>query len=210
MDSSNLPRNTRVKIILVARPLFTPVAQNLSRCELGVFTSRTCVHSHSIIGRFFIQISPRLPMCLCEWWASTLKYSTTVSFHIRTYLTFKNIVPFHSTLTYFIFSSWNSVFECHNLLLALSVFEWMDKVCVYLWMARWIYRNIRSVCYVNSKKIMKILENFKTKETESGNWHPMQNSNHPNFEWNWRTFTKIWYIPQDQCICFCLKNMKNP
>jgi hypothetical protein len=42
-DSPNLPRVTRVKITLVARPLRTPVAQNLCRCEYGVFTCRTCV-----------------------------------------------------------------------------------------------------------------------------------------------------------------------
>jgi hypothetical protein len=31
IDSPNLPRDTRVKITLVARPLLTPVAQKLCR-----------------------------------------------------------------------------------------------------------------------------------------------------------------------------------
>jgi hypothetical protein len=39
-DSPNHPRDTRIKVTLVARPLLTPVAQNLCRCEHGVFTSR--------------------------------------------------------------------------------------------------------------------------------------------------------------------------
>jgi hypothetical protein len=42
--SPNLPRETRVKVTLVARPLLTSVAQKLCRCEHGVFTGRTCVH----------------------------------------------------------------------------------------------------------------------------------------------------------------------
>jgi hypothetical protein len=46
MDSPNLLRDTRVKVTLVARPLLTPVAQKLCRCE-HVLTSRTCVHSRT-------------------------------------------------------------------------------------------------------------------------------------------------------------------
>jgi hypothetical protein len=34
---SQPPRDTRVKVTLVTRPLLTPVAQNLRRCEHGVF-----------------------------------------------------------------------------------------------------------------------------------------------------------------------------
>jgi hypothetical protein len=34
------PSDTRVKVTLVARPLLTPVAQKLCRCEHGVFMSR--------------------------------------------------------------------------------------------------------------------------------------------------------------------------
>jgi hypothetical protein len=41
--SPNLPRDTRVKVTLVTRPLLTPVARKLCRCEYYVFTSRTCV-----------------------------------------------------------------------------------------------------------------------------------------------------------------------
>jgi hypothetical protein len=44
MDSSNLPGDTLVKVTLVARPLLTPVAQKLCRCEYGVFmTTSFCV-----------------------------------------------------------------------------------------------------------------------------------------------------------------------
>jgi hypothetical protein len=42
-DFPNLPRNTRVKVILITRPLLTTVAQQLCTCERGVFTSRMCV-----------------------------------------------------------------------------------------------------------------------------------------------------------------------
>jgi hypothetical protein len=44
-----LPCDTRVKVTVVARPLFTPVAQKLCRCEHGVFTIRTCVHSRTLL-----------------------------------------------------------------------------------------------------------------------------------------------------------------
>jgi hypothetical protein len=47
VDSPNLPRYTRVKVTLVARPLLTPVAQTLCRYEYGLFTSNTCVHFES-------------------------------------------------------------------------------------------------------------------------------------------------------------------
>jgi hypothetical protein len=36
IDSPSLPRDTRVKITLVARPLLMPVAQKLFRCESDV------------------------------------------------------------------------------------------------------------------------------------------------------------------------------
>jgi hypothetical protein len=38
INSTNLPRDARV--IFVARPLLTPVAQKLCSCKYGVFTSR--------------------------------------------------------------------------------------------------------------------------------------------------------------------------
>jgi hypothetical protein len=34
-DSPGLPRNNRVKVTIVARPLFMPVALDLYRCEYG-------------------------------------------------------------------------------------------------------------------------------------------------------------------------------
>jgi hypothetical protein len=46
---SNLPRDTQVWVTLVARPLLTPVAQKLYKCEHGVFTSKTCVHSRTLL-----------------------------------------------------------------------------------------------------------------------------------------------------------------
>jgi hypothetical protein len=49
-DYLNLPHDTRVKIILVARPLFTPLAQTLlCRYEHGVLMNKTCVHSQAIL-----------------------------------------------------------------------------------------------------------------------------------------------------------------
>jgi hypothetical protein len=55
-------RETRakVKVILVARPLLTPVAQKLCRCKHGVFTSRTCVHT---------RISVRIGIFWCCSWS---------------------------------------------------------------------------------------------------------------------------------------------
>jgi hypothetical protein len=44
---------------LVSRPLLTPVAQKLYRCELGLFASRTCDHSRTL---FRIEI-----VCCCSW-----------------------------------------------------------------------------------------------------------------------------------------------
>jgi hypothetical protein len=38
--SPNLFRNTRVVVILAARPLLKPEAQNLCRCEYGVYASK--------------------------------------------------------------------------------------------------------------------------------------------------------------------------
>jgi hypothetical protein len=46
---SQPPRDTRVKATLVARPLLTPSAQKLCRCLHYVFTSRTCVHSRTLL-----------------------------------------------------------------------------------------------------------------------------------------------------------------
>jgi hypothetical protein len=40
---------TWVKIAHVTRPLFTPVAKKLGRCKHRVFTSRTCVHSGTLL-----------------------------------------------------------------------------------------------------------------------------------------------------------------
>jgi hypothetical protein len=48
-QTSQHPRDTRVKVIIVARPLLTPVAQNLYRCEHGVLRSRTYVHSRTLL-----------------------------------------------------------------------------------------------------------------------------------------------------------------
>jgi hypothetical protein len=50
IHSPNLPRDTQVKVTLVDRPLFTTVAQKLYRCEHGVFTSRMCVHSRTLLS----------------------------------------------------------------------------------------------------------------------------------------------------------------
>jgi hypothetical protein len=47
--SPKLPRDTRVKVSLVARPLLTPVARKLCRYEHGVFISRTRVHSRTLL-----------------------------------------------------------------------------------------------------------------------------------------------------------------
>jgi hypothetical protein len=44
-DSPNLYIHARIKVTLVARPLFMPVAQKLCRCEHGLLASRMCVHS---------------------------------------------------------------------------------------------------------------------------------------------------------------------
>jgi hypothetical protein len=56
IDSTNLHRETRVKVILVARPLLTPVAQSLCRGE----HSRTSLYSLSNI--ISIEI-----FCCCSW-----------------------------------------------------------------------------------------------------------------------------------------------
>jgi hypothetical protein len=53
------PRDTRVKVTLFPRPLLKPVTQKLCRCEHGVFTSRTCVHSRTLLR---IEI-----VCCCLW-----------------------------------------------------------------------------------------------------------------------------------------------
>jgi hypothetical protein len=45
----NLPHHAVIRVILVARPLLTTVARKLCRCERGIFKSRTCVHSRTII-----------------------------------------------------------------------------------------------------------------------------------------------------------------
>jgi hypothetical protein len=43
------PPDTRVKVTLVARPPLTSVVQKLYKCEHGVFTSRTCFHSRTLL-----------------------------------------------------------------------------------------------------------------------------------------------------------------
>jgi hypothetical protein len=45
--SPDLPRDTQVN--LDARALLKPVAQELCKCEHGVFTSRTCVRSPTLL-----------------------------------------------------------------------------------------------------------------------------------------------------------------
>jgi hypothetical protein len=67
-----LSRDTGVKVTPVARPLITPVAQKLSMCERGVFTSRICVHSRSLL----------LVMKHCvsvSWQGSTEKGNSTLT-----------------------------------------------------------------------------------------------------------------------------------
>jgi hypothetical protein len=54
IDSSNLRRGVRVKVTLVARLLLTPVEQKLCRRERGIFTSRMCVHSRTLLRRMEI------------------------------------------------------------------------------------------------------------------------------------------------------------
>jgi hypothetical protein len=44
------PVTLEKKITLVARPLITPVAQKLCRCEYGVFTNRTSVHYRTLLA----------------------------------------------------------------------------------------------------------------------------------------------------------------
>jgi hypothetical protein len=57
----NLPRDTRVKVTLVARPLFVPSAQEQYKCKRDVFTSRMCVHSQTLLLHFEIG-----SCCSCE------------------------------------------------------------------------------------------------------------------------------------------------
>jgi hypothetical protein len=49
IDSARLSRDTRIKVTLVARPLLLPFAQKLCRCEHDAFSSRTCVHSWTLL-----------------------------------------------------------------------------------------------------------------------------------------------------------------
>jgi hypothetical protein len=49
IDSSSLPCDTRVKVTSVARPLLTPVAQTLYKCEHGVAVHEQNVCSFSNI-----------------------------------------------------------------------------------------------------------------------------------------------------------------
>jgi hypothetical protein len=62
MDSSNLPHDTRVIVTLVARLLLSPVAQKLCRCEQDAFTSRTDVHSRTLLGPQSVY------SCSCSIW----------------------------------------------------------------------------------------------------------------------------------------------
>jgi hypothetical protein len=57
IDPPYIPCDTRLKVNVVARPLLTPVAQKLCRCEHGVFTSITCVHSRTL---------PRIEAVCCQ------------------------------------------------------------------------------------------------------------------------------------------------
>jgi hypothetical protein len=49
IDSLNLPRDTRVKVMLVARPLLTPGVRKLCRWEYEVFTRGTCVRFRTLL-----------------------------------------------------------------------------------------------------------------------------------------------------------------
>jgi hypothetical protein len=49
--SPNPSRDTQVKVTLVARPLLSIVAQELCRCEHGVFTNRTSIHSRTLLNQ---------------------------------------------------------------------------------------------------------------------------------------------------------------
>jgi hypothetical protein len=44
IDSSNLTRDTPVKVTLVTRPMLIPAAQKLCSCEHVVFINRTYVY----------------------------------------------------------------------------------------------------------------------------------------------------------------------
>lgn len=56
IDSNNLPRDTQVKVILVAGPLLKPVTQKLCRCKHSFYTSRKFVYCRKLIcvGIFFV------------------------------------------------------------------------------------------------------------------------------------------------------------
>jgi hypothetical protein len=86
-DFPNLPPATQVNVTLVARPLLTPVAQKLCRCEHGVFMSRTYVYSvHPIqmICGAWRRSKTTLIFC-CQHWrrntsGSRIKYITKGGF----------------------------------------------------------------------------------------------------------------------------------
>jgi hypothetical protein len=46
---SQPPQQHSSHVSLVARPLLTPVAQELYRCERGIVTCRTCAHSRTVL-----------------------------------------------------------------------------------------------------------------------------------------------------------------
>jgi hypothetical protein len=48
--SSEFRRDTQLKVTVVDRPVLTPVAEKLWTCEHGVFASRMCFHSRTLLA----------------------------------------------------------------------------------------------------------------------------------------------------------------
>jgi hypothetical protein len=79
MDSPSLPHYIRVMVILVARPLLTPVWQKLCRCNPSAFTSRTCSFSNNISRQNCLLLFVKfLAMCIAMRKYGKLKKNTSV------------------------------------------------------------------------------------------------------------------------------------
>jgi hypothetical protein len=68
-DSRNLPRDTRVKVTLVDRPLLTPVAQKLCRCELvtcSLSIRRASSQERSVLWVRMVRLVPQFAVHLCR------------------------------------------------------------------------------------------------------------------------------------------------
>jgi hypothetical protein len=63
IDSPNLPRDIRVKVTLVTRPLLKPFAQKLWMCEHGAFSSRMCMFilEHYLASKLIVQFVKHFP-----------------------------------------------------------------------------------------------------------------------------------------------------